>query len=447
MCSGGICGGIEAADMAIDDNPYDFNGHNVERPIPRSDLLEEIKKELLHERGSGYLLGGKGMGKTVFLSQLRQALEPDCTVVTFERAPGKRTIDEAKRALIEGLVETCSGADGDLPERLRSLEMHPDSQKILYEYLDRKSDLRTLVLLYDELDTYTRPKEFGQQWFGIIEQARKKKSNRLKVFAAGSLSVFLALDGLGSPFRSASRRFILQPISRAELSMLAERFGETGQDIKDDILDAIMLHSGGNLRNATYGLQKLWRKLPVELQAVVELYDSFRKVDEGLRHTRRTIASTSVSKLPLLFWTAILKSNGSLEEAQVNSIRADGEGGLYLEPQDVLDLLVSAGLVEVLSSVDSYPIQVRAIPSVVSFDPRVGEDRTVKPTLREQLVADLREVLGSLHSYTLDLVKGGKVAEERIFSMFIASNLRSRGWASALREPIIGAGRRRARHA
>lgn len=232
----------------------------------------------------------------------------------------------------------------------------------------------------------------------------------------------------------------MRPISRADLSTLAEPFREAGQDIKEDILDAIMLHSGGNLRIATYGLQKLWRKQPVDVRDVVDLYARFKDDDEGLRHTRKIVADTSVSKLPSLFWDAILTSNGALAETQVQGIMDDGAGGPYLEPRDVLDLLVSAGLAQVHSSVASYPIQVRAIPSILNFQPRGGVSRTAKPTLREQLVADLREILGVLHSFTLDFVKGGDVAEERMFSVFIASNLLSRGWASAQREPISGAG-------
>ncbi|MEO8036840.1 MAG: hypothetical protein ABI837_20585 [Acidobacteriota bacterium] len=196
------------------------------------------------------------------------------------------------------------------------------------------------------------------------------------------------------------------------------------------------MHSGGNAALVTYGLQELWDGE----HDIVRIYEKFKREDGGfLRRIRRTVADDRVSKLPSLFWRTILRGGGELAQSKANEILAEDGNDLSMEVEDVIALLQSAGLIRLESSISADPIRVSVIPSILNFEPR-AVTRKRHATLRAQLVEDLRAILGLLHSFTLDFLPGGKPATEDTFSALIATNLQSRGWISAEREAILGAG-------
>lgn len=49
--------------MDVNENPYDFNGEEVQHPVRRDALLKMVIHTLMDRHGSGYLLGGKGNGE------------------------------------------------------------------------------------------------------------------------------------------------------------------------------------------------------------------------------------------------------------------------------------------------------------------------------------------------------------------------------------------------
>ncbi len=70
------------AAMVVRRNPYDWQSHRPRVEIPRADA--ERIAGMLAEGGSAVVLGGRGMGKSVFLHQLREVLESSTEVMLVE---------------------------------------------------------------------------------------------------------------------------------------------------------------------------------------------------------------------------------------------------------------------------------------------------------------------------------------------------------------------------
>lgn len=427
--------------MESDINPYVWNGTDLLVHVVRASLLEKIRKELLSGSGSAYLLGGTGTGKSVFLRDLQQDLRRVSGVqpILFDLAIVE-TVEKLQRDFVERLVETCPDGSETLIGALRASVAHPDPRRSIEIYLDQRPDIQMLVLLYDEPEGYSDKSGAGRQWIKILESVRRASSRKLKLFAAGGLRLFSVGDSLASPFLSRARRYVMPPFDEEDLQELAKPLIEKkGDHLPDDMIEQILLGSGGNAALATYGLQELWQGTPDAAQDVVEIYQKFRREDGGfLQRIRRTIADKHVSKLPSLLWTAVLHGGGAIRQEAVRELFDREQNDLAMEVGDVIALLQAAGLARLESSVDDNPIRISAIPSIVHFEPRQATSESA--TLAAVLVDDLSDILGLLHSMTLDFFSHGEVASEALFSAFIASNLLSRGWDRAEREAILGAG-------
>ncbi|WP_437527295.1 hypothetical protein WME79_42550 [Sorangium sp. So ce726] len=422
--------------MAHEHNPYRL-GEDIEVVVPRTDLLREVRQELMSGGGLGYLLGSWGVGKSVFLAQLHKQLQgiPGVQSLFFREPPMFRTIDALCRKLVDELLVDVPVEQGRLEPLRQDLYRLAEPLKVIERYQnDVKSDPHVLVLLYDELNDYVDPSGFGREWFKRIESARKARSARLKVFATGGLGVFDIGESLASPFLSRARRFIMPAFTRDELRALSSPLWERmGVMVDDEIIDHLLLHSGGNAYLAQYGLHELWERNSVRVEDVVEIYGSFReRRPDFVRRFRRAIADVRLSRLPMRFWDVILRGGGKLRRRKVDEIFATEENPLQFEILDILHLLQSAGLIQVLSAADADPILVTTIPSILNFEPRRA--RKSKPTLRKQLITDLLDILVVVRSMGLDMFRqGGELVQEKLFSALITSNLISRGW-KAVRE-------------
>ncbi len=73
-------------------NPYDWKRNQPTVEVSRSEAAAVADE--LHRGGSGVLLAGRGMGKSVFLRQLRRQLErlPDTRVVLFDDPPAEPSV-------------------------------------------------------------------------------------------------------------------------------------------------------------------------------------------------------------------------------------------------------------------------------------------------------------------------------------------------------------------
>lgn len=418
-------------------NPYRWTGTDIEVHVPRAALLADVRRELLSGRGSGYVLGATGMGKSVFLRVLRDELRsvPGVEVLLFPDAPRGGTREHLHDDLVEKLVATCGDGEDKLVAALKAGRVRTDARRAIETYLEGRPDVQALVLLYDELDDYADEAGHGKQWIKSLESTRKDNSRRVKLFAAGGLRLFSVGDSLASPFLSRTRRFLMPPFDMDGVRLLAQPLIERrGGPLPEGLLAQILLTSGGNAALVTYGLQEMWDGAP----DVVEIYERFRREDGGfLRRIRRAVADKRVSETPARLWSAILHGQGALSQQRAEEIVADDDA-LAMEIADVIALLQSAGLISLESPTNADPILVRAVPGLLNFKPRTKVKE--RPTLRAQLVEDLQRILGLLHSMTLDFFHRGEIAQEGLFSAFIASNLRSRGWSSAERESVLGAG-------
>lgn len=423
--------------MTPEHNPY-RTGEDIEVVVRRDTLLRSVLQDLLVGGGVGYLLGSRGLGKSIFLHHLRQELSatPRVEALLFRLPPVNRTFDSVLHALVEALLRGQPESEAEvLRPRLQGLA---DPLSVVQEYLrHRQESVQTLVLLYDELNDYVDPSGFGREWFKHLESARKALSSRLKVFAAGGLGLFVVGDSLASPFLSRARGFSLLPFTREELRELADPLAEKhGGHLPDEIIDQILLHSGGNPYLAQYGMRALWDRPALREQDVIEIYAASRVENDGFHQQfRRAFADARLSRLPILFWNAIRGGGGRLRQARIEEILSSEDNPLQLDIVSILRLLTSAGLVRIdpTSSPHDDPILVSAIPSILNFEPR-GSIRS-RPSLREQLVEDLLRILALIRSMALDMfLQGGRIVEEKFFSALVATNLHSRGWAAAARE-------------
>ena len=90
-------------------NPHDWQTHAPGIAFLRPEVRETAAK--LRRGGSVVTLGGRGMGKSVFLRQLRAELERDSAsrVLLIPEPPPKLTVDDCLEQLAEALEVTVAG--------------------------------------------------------------------------------------------------------------------------------------------------------------------------------------------------------------------------------------------------------------------------------------------------------------------------------------------------
>ncbi len=143
-------------------NPYNWQSHNPRVAIPRAQV--ERVAETLSEGGSAVVLGGRGMGKSVFLRQLRTALEAggDVRVELISAPPPELST----RACLDQLADILGTDSGVIR-----------SQAIFDAYFARRDVAPRLVLLFDEFDRYATRGEPspdnppGRGFFNDLEEA------------------------------------------------------------------------------------------------------------------------------------------------------------------------------------------------------------------------------------------------------------------------------------
>ena len=166
------------------EKPYTWTKARPQEVIGRKALLDEVETGLLGDE-SFALLGGRGMGKTVFLTELVRRLEvrQNVQIELIDELPGERT----KSACVAMLADTLGVGEqrsGTVKAVLRAWQTaHPGKK---------------LILLYDDVDDYATERgkrsELGRDFFSALESARQHLD--IGVLADGALVLHLA-HGVG----------------------------------------------------------------------------------------------------------------------------------------------------------------------------------------------------------------------------------------------------------
>jgi hypothetical protein len=417
-------------------NPYDWQSHNPKVEIPRA-LLGRVA-ETLHRGGSAVVLGGRGMGKSVFLRQLRAALERDADtrVVLISSPPAALT------------VEACLG---QLARRLgvAGTDFY-SSAEIIEAYFASADVPERLVLLFDEFDRYAvRNAESaanppGRGFFNDLE-ATRRDVQRLGVLATGSLGVFVVRDVLGSSFLARALHVSLTPFERDAVDDLASPFAEDGRALPENVVDNLHLAAGGIPALLTYGLERLWEldRKPIE-HDVAELFADFRRHHgEYLKDLLRAVADPLLSEAPRRVLERIRGAVEPIDRAELEKALRSPGSPLTLDLVDVLLLLEASGLVRVAGSLHADdPLSVHPIASVLDL-PQASPPA---PGPAERFCQDLEALLAKLHRSSVDFFRaarggqGKQLVPESVFAAHLALGFELLGWHTE-REDQSAAGR------
>ncbi len=413
-------------------SPYNWQSHSPKVQIPRADVARV--SELLRENGSAVVMGGRGMGKSVFLGQLKAELERDreTRVLLIEAPPPALTVGACLAHLARKL---------EVPFK-ESL----DSREIFDSYFARAPE--RLVLLFDEFDRYaekgkpsTQPP--GRGFFNDLEASRRSLP-QLGLLATGSIGIFIVRDVLGSSFLARALHLRLRPLERLDVEKLAGPFGERGGPLATDVLDALQLASGGIPALLTYGFQELWKLEPAAatVNAVTAIFKTFEEeYSEYLRDLLRAVTDRRFSDAPRRVWERIQEDEGPIARADLEAALGSPSGVLELDLADVLHLLVAVGMVRLESSaIRDDPITVHPIANLLNL-PKVSASQD---DLRKHFLDDVTTLLLKLHRSSADFFRpsaeGKRLVPESVFSAHMALGFELLGWR-AERETQRGAGR------
>jgi hypothetical protein len=417
-------------------NPYNWQSHTPQNQVPRPDL--DLAAETLLGNGSAVFLGGRGMGKSVFLRQLAAELEgrPGTQVVLFVAPPAPLT------------VRTC------LTRLARQIgvDAHEDAGalEIFESYFGRDGASERLVLLFDEFDRYAEKGETsaqppGRGFFNDLEAARRELP-RLGILAAGSIGVFIFRDVLGSSFMSRALHRRLRPFDRSEAALLTRPFDERGAPLSEDVLDALFLASGGIPSLLTYGLQHLWKldRRP-EARDVSEIFMQFEELHgDYLRDLLGALNDPRFSDTPFRVWQRIQEGPGQIRRADLEAALGQPSGVLKLDLADALHLLEAVGVIRLEgSAIHDKSFTVHPLSSLLNL----SRSHHAEDDLRVDFFRDLTVLLGKLHRSSVDFFRpsgggaGGKrLVPESVFAAHLALGFELLGWRSE-REAQRGAGR------
>ncbi len=421
-------------------NPYDWQLHRPRIELPRTEI--EPLAEKLARGKSAVLLAGRGMGKSVFLRQLNGVLsrQDDVQAVLLPEPPN----DLTSRAFLGSLALALDVEVAD-----------PLSVRQLIEAWSRKSPRAArLVLLYDELDRYARPRSGeavpgpadaspGRELFNNLESVRRDLPE-LGMLAAGNLGVFVFRDVLGSSFLARAEAVRIRPFTPEQVRRLATPFADHTGELRPEVLEALQLAAGGNPALTTYGLESLWPLADPNENDVARIFARFRqKYGEFLRDFELSFAEPALSEAPRRVWHFLQKVREPVPLADLEAAAGIDSGPLRLTVADVLDLLQSAGLVRVSGSARADPLVVHPIASILSLP----AGSAPRPRLGERLASDLAELLASVHAAAADFfcpvigAPGGKrLLPEAVFAAHLALGLELLGW-DVEREAQQAAGR------
>jgi hypothetical protein len=414
-------------------NPYDWQSHNPRVEIARAEV--DRIADTLREGGSAVVLGGRGMGKSVTLQQIRRALAEDGStrVELIPAPPPELTV----RACLDELAEVLGVAGGASRTR-----------RILDAYFSRGDVPERLVLLFDEFDRYAEKGEPsatppGRGFFNDLEASRRDLPG-LGIMATGSLGVFVVRDVLGSSFLSRALHVRLRPFDRDTADLLARPFADRGAALAAEVLDVLHLATGGIPALVTFGLQALW---PLDRRAaerdVTAVFSDFSHDHSAyLQDLLRSVTDPRLSEAPRRVLERIRQADGPLPRRELEEAMKRPNGLLSLELIDVLQLLEVAGLVHVDGSLfHDNPVRAWPIASLLNL-PVSSEDSggDSAALLRRDLVA----LLARLHRSSADFFrpsKGGKrLVPESVFAAHLALGFELMGWRVE-REAQSAAGR------
>ena len=390
MLSGDTLRGSQRArfEAAFSMNPYNWRQHQPAIEIDRANLAD-VTGGLL-QGGSGVLLAGRGMGKSVFLRQLQATLDQQEGVLTvlFPVPPAGRSMVGWLRALAQRLGS--------------SIEEPLDPHEVIEACLSADGAPRRIVLLFDEFDRYAgTPASFaaadhaGRDFFNSLE-AMGRDFPQVGMLAAGGIGVFVFRDALGSSFLARADKIRLAPFDREEILRLARPLAADGRQLGGEVVEALEVLTGGNPALVTYGLHGLWDHPEPTARDVATIFTRFEERQaEFLRDFQLSFAPDHLSEAPGKIWRQVQDSGGTVSQEQLADACADGLGLLRLNGADVLDLLESSGLVRVTGSVRANPVTVHPVASLLSL-PLVS---TSMPgtDLAERLREDLGALLGRLY--------------------------------------------------
>lgn len=415
-------------------NPYNWRSHRPRIEVTRPDL-ERVAVDLRHN-GSGVLLAGRGLGKSVFLRQLRAELDqqPDVLTVLFETPPPDLTVT----ACIEDLADKL-GVSVDKPN---------NTYKVIEAYLKRPDAAQHIVLLYDEFDRYARSRTSpadppGRDFFNNLESMRRDYPE-VGILAAGSIGVFVFRDELGSSFLARAERILLDLFGWEDLKQLVQPFADDGRPLSIEVLESLLLATGGHPALTIYGLESLWPLPSPSAHDVVDAFAVFKdRHGDFLRDFRLSFSSPRLSDVPQRTWVLIQSKDGLVSHEELRqAYGAPADSILDLDFADVLDLLQAVGLVRVTGSANVDPVSVRPVTGILSLPQTSPQTRP----LREQLRQNLWLLLAWLHTSAADFFRPGTQGQgkhlvpEATFSSFLALGLSLLGW-QVEREAQHGAGR------
>lgn len=221
-----------------------------------------------------------------------------------------------------------------------------------------------------------------------------------------SIGVFVFRDVLGSGFLSRAEQVLLKPFDREDLHQLSQPFAERNDPLSRELLELLLLATGGNPALVTYGLERLWS---MELVAgpgptVASIFADFqRQHRQYLRDFERSFADERLSGAPQRVWKLIRSSGAPLYHRELQDACGPAKDPLMLDFIDALDLLQAAGLVRLRGSVKADPIFVQPISSILNLRSQPSTERG----FRGRFLRDLEGLLAQLHALSADFFRPG----------------------------------------
>lgn len=415
-------------------NPYNWQSHTPQVQVPRAEV--DRLSEVLRSNGSAVVLGGRGMGKSVFLGQLKAELERHAgtRVVLLETPPAALTVE----ACLDFLAAELGVASNPW-----------SSRRFLDQLFARDDAPERLVLLFDEFDRYaargaTSAQPPGRGFFNDLEASRRSLP-RLGLLAVGSIGVFVFRDVLGSSFLARALHLHLRPFDRAAAHALAGPFSERGSPLSDEVLDALYLASGGIPAILTFGLQQLWRQdreaVPRDVTAVYKIFEE--EHEEYLSDLLAAITNPRFSDAPARVWKRIQEGPGRIPRRELEAALGEPSGVLRLKLSDALRLLEAIGVVRIEgSAIRDDPVTVEPIAGLLNLPGTSPPDQDVPA----HFLRDLETLLARVHRSSADFFRPGREGQakrlvpESVFAAHLGLGFDLLGWRSE-RETQRGAGR------
>jgi AAA domain len=416
-------------------NPYNWQSHKPKVQVPRPDV--DLAAETLLGNGSAVVMGGRGMGKSVFLGQLKAKLEraPGTRVLTIIAPPATLTVEACLAHLAKIL---------GVPEHRGAY-----SVEIFESYFARADAPERLVLLFDEFDRYAEKggpsaQPPGRGFFNDLEAARRELPG-LGLLAAGSIGIFVFRDVLGSSFLSRALHLRLRPFGRSEAVLLTGPFEDRGTFVPEEVRDALFLASGGIPALLTYGLQELWKldreADPGDVTAVYRRFEAH--YGDYLRDLLSALTDPRFSNAPLRVWEYVQANSGRIRRVDLEQALGEPSGVLRLTVTDALHLLETVGVARLEgSALHDNPVVVYPISSLLNLP----TSSLVEDDVRGDFLRDLQALLARLHRSSADFYRPGarsddkRLVPESVFAAHLALGFELLGWRTE-REAQRGAGR------